>query len=1205
MDDFTERMLERTQRRQELLASTLSQVSQPVLPPSSAVMETSPTIQQSLSPPSRRQRRTRLAELASQVDQWLSDDQNFKQSENISNPRTNENKSAGTQQPKQKQYSNKLKQFRQEQQSDNGPLPQKHSPNLTATTLTVAQRRALFEPNNATQQQSKKPITTTTVTISLTKTTPATVITKTSTTAANETTEESVVDVIKTPPRPIPCSASTPPSRRGTRPRTSHGAAAASNNLTEQQRSVWTPPCIKNVLLKKKLINELEDGEQMPDNCPKDRVGMKSPFDKFNPDCIKYKPASPSANLYPDLSLIADDDLEIKTLMTPLETQSMACKRRSNGSSALNTSTASSESVPEDCDNAEILGAKRYRSEQKEKNPETIDVPALLEETSPSTPVTGINTTPGGGHCSMLSSHAGSPLSQACSSFIFHRGNESLCGNKSFSSSMDQRQGLEDQEFNAQANHLPESRLIDKYFEFVNSDGEEEAAELIPNNVLSPNQSGPRGRLQFDNSKHIVDNVEPDKHNSSSSSSSNSSSSGIKPALVHTVSTYRKQQRQLRLNGINSSGKQQMRIPEQVNEEQDDDTDEEEMNLQELDKVAARARDLERIVVPEQDRIIEQATQALNICDVYRQKNTLRPVISHQFSPEHVHAERLLLIAGLRRTDAVREAQRLRVERTLLPGGIMGERSTYLNSNGDGKTLVIQSLRVPILSSVNSGGNHNKIKHNSSEGLENLTRWPGGYRYFVCAIRAVATVHRPPVTAASRPADAVEESVLRFSNDGTTCRNKDEINYGYVEFITKKRVKNSGSRKCAGPTESEGAPIMIHGLDDRGWKITVELYGVSPTGTGENDHHNGGNNVKKHNVHENRSVLDKLWSTVTTPSKEAKKHHGSTATTCIESPGGPMAVRNTVFRQLGYFVFSDGQVDRKQFTLNKVHQSGGVPSSSRVTTNAIAEETVRVQMCLLEEGEQYEDDSGAINVDNKSLEPNTYIASGSKAAWAQKLLKFPSECKRLEGFLTLFDDHELRSHNFLRESKWQRRTDIGDCTKGGTTSWRRLWFRAEIIDMNQQKSLNNSDKPQKQENNINLKQRTIVLRYWMYPEYAEQEREPLGSIDLNCCLPPPPPEEEITTAALGQQQKHKQKPIPAAPALPDLCTRPNTLRLILYNVGAACDNLNDGNHGDDKTHEVLLLAADTADERREWCETVNAAVNAISEHRDKKLYLNF
>lgn len=155
----------------------------------------------------------------------------------------------------------------------------------------------------------------------------------------------------------------------------------------------------------------------------------------------------------------------------------------------------------------------------------------------------------------MLSSHAGSPLSQACSSFIFHRGNESLCGNKSFSTSIEQRQGLEDQQSNKQTNQLVESQLIDKYFEFVNSDGEEEAAEPIPNNVLSPNQLGPRGRLQFDNSKHIVDNVEPDKHNSSSSSNSSSSNNSIKPALIHTVSTYRKQQQQLRLNGTNSSSK--------------------------------------------------------------------------------------------------------------------------------------------------------------------------------------------------------------------------------------------------------------------------------------------------------------------------------------------------------------------------------------------------------------------------------------------------------------------------------------------------------------------------------------------------------------------------------------------------------------------------------------------------------------------------
>jgi hypothetical protein len=61
-----------------------------------------------------------------------------------------------------------------------------------------------------------------------------------------------------------------------------------------------------------------------------------------------------------------------------------------------------------------------------------------------------------------------------------------------------------------------------------------------------------------------------------------------------------------------------------------------------------------------------------------------------------------------------------------------------------------------------------------------------------------------------------------------------------------------------------------------------------------------------------------LWSTVTTPIKESKKHHVTTTAANIESPSGSMAVRNTVFRQLGYFVFSDGQVNRQQFTLNKV-----------------------------------------------------------------------------------------------------------------------------------------------------------------------------------------------------------------------------------------------------------------------------------------------
>lgn len=74
--------------------------------------------------------------------------------------------------------------------------------------------------------------------------------------------------------------------------------------------------------------------------------------------------------------------------------------------------------------------------------------------------------------------------------------------------------------------------------------------------------------------------------------------------------------------------------------------DDEEYKLQEIEAVAERARYLERTVVTEQDRIIDQATQALNICEVYRQKNGLRTAMNSNFSPEHVHAERLLLIAG-------------------------------------------------------------------------------------------------------------------------------------------------------------------------------------------------------------------------------------------------------------------------------------------------------------------------------------------------------------------------------------------------------------------------------------------------------------------------------------------------------------------------------------------------------------------------------
>lgn len=151
------------------------------------------------------------------------------------------------------------------------PLPDHKptSPKLTDITLTVAQRRALFEQNIAAQHQVKKPSTTNTtiVTISLTKTT-ATSSVDTATTCDQKELVDFTVDRMTTPPHSIPYSKTTPPSRRGTRPR--ENLFAATNgliNTSPKQRNAWTPPCIKNVLLKKQLIVEMnEDQKQISEN---------------------------------------------------------------------------------------------------------------------------------------------------------------------------------------------------------------------------------------------------------------------------------------------------------------------------------------------------------------------------------------------------------------------------------------------------------------------------------------------------------------------------------------------------------------------------------------------------------------------------------------------------------------------------------------------------------------------------------------------------------------------------------------------------------------------------------------------------------------------------------------------------------------------------------------------------------------------------
>lgn len=166
----------------------------------------------------------------------------------------------------------------------------------------------------------------------------------------------------------------------------------------------------------------------------------------------------------------------------------------------------------------------------------------------------------------------------------------------------------------------------------------------------------------------------------------------------------------------------------------------------------------------------------------------------------------------------------------------------------------------------------------------------------------------------------------------------------------------------------------------------------------------------------------------------------------------------------------------------QVHQSGSVSNTSKVTT----EETVRVCMRLLKEGEQYIYD----NDEGTKFGSNQY-AGGKFAIELRKPLTLPSECKQTEGFLTLFDDHELRTTPALEHGqKWQRHYNIGANTQGGTTSWRRLWFRADVIDDPKQETSDNScDEAQKQQDNNIGRQKTIVLRYWLYPEHAEQQRE--------------------------------------------------------------------------------------------------------------------
>lgn len=160
----------------------------------------------------------------------------------------------------------------------------------------------------------------------------------------------------------------------------------------------------------------------------------------------------------------------------------------------------------------------------------------------------------------------------------------------------------------------------------------------------------------------------------------------------------------------------------------------------------------------------------------------------------------------------------------------------------------------------------------------------------------------------------------------------------------------------------------------------------------------------------------------------------------------------------------------------QVHQSSGFGNTSKTI-----EETVRVHMSLLDNGEQY-------IYDNDSTADSNHISNIKKCVTKEQLT-LPSVCKLVEGFLTLFDDHELRATTtFEWGQQWQHYSDIG-VRNGGTALWRRLWFRIEIVDDLEKLESSNNDISEVHKQNNTRQQKTIILRYWMYPEHAEQQRE--------------------------------------------------------------------------------------------------------------------
>lgn len=98
----------------------------------------------------------------------------------------------------------------------------------------------------------------------------------------------------------------------------------------------------------------------------------------------------------------------------------------------------------------------------------------------------------------------------------------------------------------------------------------------------------------------------------------------------------------------------------------------------------------------------------------------------------------------------------------------------------------------------------------------------------------------------------------------------------------------------------------------------------------------------------------------------------------------------------------------------------------------------------------------------------------------------------------------------------------------------------------------------------------------------------MGTIDLSGCLP--------LTEGIIMGKPYRYDVVPAAQAISDVCTRPNTLR-VMFTCSAEVDSTTDDQSSGG--NDPLLLGADTPDELTEWCTTINTAVHAIITHQEQ------